>query len=178
MSSPFLYFASDRLSIAELSAARLDGHLVEVDGAYAPADTVETPALRAGAMRLLLGDTLAATHLSAAWIHGALAEPPARHTVQRAVTRRIHGVIHRRLHYRDVCLPASDLQRIGGVLVTDPVRTVLDLARTPDGTHDGALAAMIARDGRVVETALARLTASGPLPHKLRAIETLAAMTT
>ena len=43
--------------------------------------------------RALLGETLAATHLSAAWIHGALDEPPARHTVQRAVPRRLHHVI-------------------------------------------------------------------------------------
>jgi len=30
MSSPFLYFADERLSPAELSAARLDGHLVDL----------------------------------------------------------------------------------------------------------------------------------------------------
>ena len=42
MASPFLYFADDRLSAAELSAARLDGHLVELGEAYIPADAVET----------------------------------------------------------------------------------------------------------------------------------------
>ena len=87
MASPFLYFADDRLSLAELSAACLDGDLVELGEAYIPADAVETRGLRAGSLRELLGDSLAATHLSAAWIHGALGEPPVRHTVQRAVPR-------------------------------------------------------------------------------------------
>ena len=61
-------------------------------------------ALRAGSLRGILGDTLAATHLTAAWIHGALHEPPARHTVQRAVPRRLHHVIGRRLVYRDLAV--------------------------------------------------------------------------
>ena len=51
MSSPFLYFADERLSPAELSAARLDGHLVELGEAYIPADAVETRGLRAGSLR-------------------------------------------------------------------------------------------------------------------------------
>ena len=42
MASPFLYFADDRLSLAELSAAWLDGDLVELGEAYIPADAVET----------------------------------------------------------------------------------------------------------------------------------------
>ena len=42
MASPFLYFADDRLSRAELSAACLDGDLVELGEAYIPADAVET----------------------------------------------------------------------------------------------------------------------------------------
>ena len=84
MTSPFLYFVDERLSLAELSAARLDGHLIEVDAAYMPADTVETPSARAASLGPLLRDLMAATHLSAAWVHGVISEPPSRHTVQRA----------------------------------------------------------------------------------------------
>ena len=76
MPSPFLYFADDRLSLAELSAACLDGDLVELGEAYIPADAVETRGLRAGSLAGVLGDSLAATHLTAAWIHGALPDPP------------------------------------------------------------------------------------------------------
>ena len=42
MSWPFLYFAGDRLSLAELACARLDGDVVEIGDAYMPADAVET----------------------------------------------------------------------------------------------------------------------------------------
>ena len=76
MASPFLYFADDRLSRAELTAACLDGDLVELGDAYIPADAVETSALRAGSLLPVLGENLAATHLTAAWIQGALPQQP------------------------------------------------------------------------------------------------------
>jgi hypothetical protein len=172
MASPFLYFAGERLSLAELSAARLDGHLIEVDAAYMPADTVETSAARAASLAPLLRDLLGATHLSAAWVHGVIADPPVRHTVQRAVPHRIHGVIHRRLHYRDRYLPERDLQRIGGVLVTTPARTVADLARVGDSAHRIALNGF-ARNQAAVREGIAWLEQAGTVPHKVRALELL-----
>jgi hypothetical protein len=76
MSWPFLYFAGDRLSTAELARARLDGDLVEVGEAYMPTDAVETRELRAGSLRPMIPAALALTRRVAAWVHGALAEPP------------------------------------------------------------------------------------------------------
>jgi hypothetical protein len=125
----YLYFANDRLSPAELSAARLDGHLVELGEGYIPADAVETAGLRAASLSRIAGQLLAVTHLSAAWVHGALDEPPARHTVQRAAAHRIHHVIDRRLVYRDGRIPARDLVSIGGVRISSRARTLADLAR-------------------------------------------------
>lgn len=124
-----LYFAHERLSPAELSAARLDGHLVELGEGYIPADAVETAGLRAASLLPVVDERLAATHTTAAWIHGALEEPPARHTVQRAVARRIHHVLDHRLAYRDACVEPRDLVRLGGVLVTTRARTLADLTR-------------------------------------------------
>ncbi|WP_127819163.1 type IV toxin-antitoxin system AbiEi family antitoxin, partial [Microbacterium sp. CPCC 204701] len=129
MVSPFLYFADDRLSRAELTAACLDGDLVELGDAYIPADAVETSALRAGTLLPVLGETLAATHLTAAWVHGALPQQPSRHTVQRAVSRRLHIVPDRQVVYRDRAIPAEHLQLVGGVRVTTVPRTLADLAR-------------------------------------------------
>lgn len=125
----YLYFAHDRLSPAELSAARLDGHLVELGEGYIPADAVETPGLRAASLATILGDLLAATHVSAAWVHGALTVAPPRHTVQRAVAHRIRHVVDRRLVYRDARVEPRDLVRVGGVLVTRTARTLADLVR-------------------------------------------------
>lgn len=165
MASPFLYFADDRLSPAELTAACLDGDLVGLGDAYIPADAVETPALRAGSLAPRLGDSLAATHLTAAWIHGALPQPPSRHTVQRAVSRRLHRTPDRQLVYRDLAVPASDLQIIGGIRVTTPLRTLVDLARTDDERHARAARLLAAGHPDVLAPAIARLE-SGVLPHK------------
>jgi len=175
MASPFLYFADDRLSRAELTAACLDGHLVELGDAYIPADAVETAALRAGALTRLLGDTLAATHLTAAWIHGGLPQPPARHTVQRGVAHRLHVTPDRHVVYRDVAVPAADLEVIGGVRVTTPVRTMIDLARTTDAAHARAAGMLGISHPGAVEPAIVRLE-RGTLPHKNAALRVLRAV--
>lgn len=128
MSWPFLYFADEALSLAELSAARLDGDLVDVGEAFMPTDAVETSALRAASLRRLIPATVALTRISAAWVHGAWPSPPARHTVQRCARVRLH-VRDPRILYRDRLVPAADVTVIGGVAVTSPGRTLADLAR-------------------------------------------------
>ena len=166
MASPFLYFADDRLSTAELSAACLDGDLVELGDAYIPADAVETQALRAGSLARILGDTLAATHLSAAWIHGALPEPPARHTVQRAVPRRLHrrpasaaGLSRSRRRRRG---SAADRRRARDEPRT---RTLADLARVGESSTRGRRACSPRRI-RMPPRARSRGSRRGVLPHK------------
>lgn len=176
-SASFLYFAHDRFSPAELSAARLDGHLVELGEGYIPADAVETAALRAASLSPLLGVRLAATHLSAAWIHGVIDDPPARHAVQRAVDHRIRIVTDHRLVYRDGCVEPGDLVRIGGVLVTTPVRTLADLARQSAGGDDDpevaqAVERMAARPG-AARAAIVRLAVQTAVPGKPPAIRLL-----
>lgn len=174
--SPFLYFADERLSRAELCAARLDGHVVEIDDAYMPADAVETPALRAGSLRDLLGDTLAASHLTAAWVHGALVEPPRRHTVQRAVPRRLHHVFGRRIRYRESPVEENDLVTLGGVRVTSPVRTLIDLARVPDDAHAAAARALADAVPGLARAAIDRVVVSARHPHKRTALAFLAGL--
>lgn len=175
MASPFVYFVDDRLALAELSAACLDGDLVELGDAYIPADAVETRGLRAASLTGVLGETLAATHLSAAWIHGALPAPPARHTVQRAVPRRLHRVPDRRLVYRDQAVDPADLVRIGGVLVTSGTRTLCDLVRIDDPLHLRAAQLIAEGDPRVVEYALSWFDAHPNLPHRRAGIDLLRA---
>ncbi|MFE1663447.1 hypothetical protein [Microbacterium sp. P02] len=175
MHSPYLYFAGERLSRAELSAARLDGHLVEVGDAYIPADAVETRGLRAGSLVGLLGATLAATHLSAAWIHGALPEPPSRHTVQRAVQRRVHRVPSHHIVYRDLQVAESDLQRLGGVSVTSPVRTLADLTRVDDPLHRRVAQSMIDSIPSIAADAIVWLENHRSLPGKKDALTYLRA---
>jgi hypothetical protein len=176
VSSPFLYFAGDRLSVAELSAARLDGHVVELGDAYIPADAVETRELRAGSLRGLLGETLAATHLTAAWVHGALHEPPHRHTVQRAVRRRLHHVIGQRLLYRDLTVEGEDLIQIGPVWVTTTLRTLADLSRVADLEHARAARLLAAMHPGSAAGAIGWLEEHGALPYKRPALKLLAGL--
>jgi hypothetical protein len=173
MASPFLYFADDRLSRAELTAACLDGDLVALGDAYIPADAVETRGLRAGSLAEVLGDSLAATHLSAAWIHGALPAPPDRHTVQRAVTRRLHRIPDRRLVYRDLAVDPSDLMRIGGVWVTTPTRTLADVSRVDDRDHLRAARLLAEGHPGSAADAIEWLEARPKLPYKRAALGVL-----
>lgn len=174
--SPFLYLPGDRLSATELSAARLDGDVVEVGDAYMPADAVETAALRAGSLAAILGDALAATHLSAAWVHGAIPEPPARHSAQRAVARRVSAVHDRRIRVRDTTLDPADVLRIGGMRVTTTRRTMADLCRsTETQERDGARHMEELHPGLAARTR-AWLMQQGRLPYKRQALLLLAAI--
>ena len=149
------------LSGAELHAAVLDGDLVPIGLGWAPADAIETAGMRAASLRPVLGDALAAVGLTAAWVHGALDDPPARLTAQRALADRGRRPSTRVLHVRDALLPDADQEWRGGVRVSTAARTLVDLAAavsrataplTPD--HARALRAL-ARDRVTRDDALA-----------------------
>ncbi len=169
---PFLYFAGDRLSTAELTAARLDGDVVEIGEGFMPADAVETRELRAASLRVFIRDTLAVTHASAAWVHGALALPPSPHVVQRISARRIHHVLDTRLRYRDVRLPPADVMHISGLAVATPVRTLVDLVREAvgEGADAATVEAMCAWRPELIAAAIAWLEEAKPLPYKRPAL--------
>lgn len=136
MSWPFLYLADDRLSGAELTSARLDGDLVEIGEGYMPADAVETRELRAASLRPVVPPALAVVGESAAWVHGAISEPPARHTVQRRASGRLHTLADARLVYRDHPLPAGADECIAGVWISTPAHTLADLVRAAQAGDD------------------------------------------
>ena len=128
MHPAFLYLPGTRLTLPELSAARLDGHVVELGEGYIPADLVEGAALRAAALAVFVAPGAAASGPTAAWIHGAGDAPPSPHHARRAVPRRIRPKPHQRLIFHDTPVPASDVVIVGGVAVTTPLRTMIDLA--------------------------------------------------
>lgn len=128
MHPAFLYLPGDRLAIPELSAARLDGHLVDLGEGYIPADLIESPSARAAAIAILVPVDTAASGPTAAWVHGAGDAPPARHHVRRAVSRRIRTALPARVILHDTALPQADFALIGGVPVMTPERTMIDLA--------------------------------------------------
>lgn len=126
---PLIYLPGERLSVAELSAARLDGDLVEIGEGYMPADAVESTATRAASLRSICGSRLVVGSWSAAWVYGALPEPPSRHSVMRGAAHRVGNLIDRRAIFHDVGVEDRDVSDVEGVLVTSPLRTVIDVAR-------------------------------------------------
>ena len=165
---PFLYFSDDRLSTAELTAARLDGDLVEIGDAFMPADAVETRELRAATFLTLAGTQRAVTHASAAWVHGAIPEPPLIHSLQRAGLRRASFPVDARIRFRDVALPPDDVMRISGVAVTTPVRTLVDVVRDAvSGAAPASLVdAVLAWRPDLLDAAVDWLDLAGPVHHK------------
>ncbi|KQR45537.1 hypothetical protein ASF87_15070 [Microbacterium sp. Leaf161] len=128
MHPAFLYLPGERLTIPELSAARIDGHLVDLGEGYIPADLIESPSARAAAIAGLVPADTAASGPSAAWIHGAGDAPPARHHVRRAVGHRIRATLPPRVILHDTALSRTHIELIGGVPVMTPQRTMVDLA--------------------------------------------------
>lgn len=127
------YHPGERLSLTELSAARLDGHVVEVGEGYMPADTVESSADRAVSVAMLLPPRTAASGPTAAWVHGAGDRPPAIHHVTRVGRRRPRTRPSVRVVHHERTLAPDEVQLIGGVPVTTPLVTAVtllfDLAR-------------------------------------------------
>lgn len=128
MHPALLFLPGARLSQPELSAARLDGHVVEIGDAYIPADLPESADVRASSIAGLVQDGAAACGPSAAWIHGARDAPPGVHHVRRCVERRVRPRLSARVVFHDTVIPEVDVELLGGIAVTTPIRTMIDLA--------------------------------------------------
>ena len=179
VASVFLYAPGAALSLAELCAARIDGHLVEVGDAYIPADAVETAALRAASLAAVVPADCAVTHVAAAWIHGAVPSPPVRLAVQRTRAGRRRTDQSLRVEYRDSLIAPADLVVIGGLPVTTPTRTLADLARAGDDDACRAAAQLMAGTGCADPDAARRwLWTHGSLPHSGSALRLLARLRT
>ncbi|MEV4735078.1 MULTISPECIES: hypothetical protein [unclassified Microbacterium] len=169
MHPALLYLPGGRLALAELCAARLDGHLVDLGDGFIPADLVEVPATRAASLASLIPRGTAASGRTAAWIHGAGDAPPARHHVSRAIGSRFRPAPSTRLVMHDVFVDASDQMLLGGVLTTTPVRTMVDLAVAlhRDPGVRAWMTALAAVDPELVPAAVAAIDALHRVPGKV-----------
>ncbi|WP_423493929.1 SAM-dependent methyltransferase [Microbacterium esteraromaticum] len=155
MHSALFYRPDQPLSLPELSAARLDGHVIEVGEGFMPVDTVESAADRAVSIADLLPPRTAASGHSAAWVHGASDQPPRVHHATRINRSRPRTYSSTRIIYHEHRLDAGDVQLIGGVAVTTPLCTattlLFDLACTggDDRWLRGLLSAFPRLDGEL-----------------------------
>lgn len=179
MHSAFLYVPGERLSLTELSAARLDGDVFEVGDCYMHTDAIEDDVIRAQSISVLVPRGFAACGPTAAWIHGAGDAAPLRHHVQRAVPKRVRvGPSTPRLTVHESALESEDWIDLGGVAVTTPLRTVCDLARqcSQDSSLHRWLSDLVAMHPSLVKEASAALSARQRLPGKRAALLVLSAL--
>lgn len=173
MVSPFLYFPGERLSLAELTAACLDGLLTPIGEGFMPADAIETSWMRARSLAPLLGAKWAAVRSSAAWIYGGVGLEPARHHLQRASAERARPPRASGIIAHDVRIAPADVVTIGGVPVASPERTLVDLARSGAAADAAAARAWGAAEPPLVEAAQRWLARHPRFPHGRRADEVL-----
>ncbi|NQX28570.1 hypothetical protein HQQ81_14575 [Microbacteriaceae bacterium VKM Ac-2854] len=160
------------LPLAELSAARLDGELFPLDECYTLSDLPVGRDERGQVLTAILPGHAVANHDSAAWVHGAIDEPPSVHSFAVDIAARTYTPPSIRYRMHEVVLPTRDITRIGGSALTTPLRTLGDLARTRtswSGDDEAVLRKLAdmaeADEGRI----LRYLTASARLPGKQRA---------
>jgi predicted transcriptional regulator of viral defense system len=127
---------------------------------YRHAGTPESSATRHAAAALWCGPPSALSHLSAAAIWHMHDDPVPRPelVVPRARAPRVDGVVVHRVARLD----DEDLTSVRGLIVTTPVRTIVDLAAVlgPDDL-DRVLARACARRAVTVRAVLGRLDAVG-----------------
>lgn len=117
------------LDALQLESLRLDGLLRRIaPDCWAGRELVLTPALKARVVEFPPLRDLAVSHASAAWIWWGEDEAPAPWEFSTVNRRRVRGRLACTVH--EATVAPEDLARPGGVPVTGPVRTLIDLLHT------------------------------------------------
>ena len=186
--SAVLFLPGQVFAAAELAAMALDGVVREVlPRAYAPARTPDSPHLRAAAAGLLAGRRLggkrmgdkwiggsAVGRLSAAWVHGCCPAPQRLEVLVPRFHRLPAHADPLPVQLSEARLGPEDVVRIGGVPVTTPRRTAVDVALSaPEAEALPVLARLLASPGLgcAGQEVLDLLEGQARRPGKLRARE-------
>lgn len=179
-----LYSAGAVFSWPELQAMASDGVLTQLyQRGYLPPGTRPTPLLRASAAACTLPvpvrQRIVAGRMTAAWIYGCAREPD-RLALLVDANRRISSLRSTRgCTFHEVRLGLFDVVSLGGLMVSSPLRTALDIALHVEAEQAlPALAAFLARPELNVRLRLLRLAVEAVPrpPHKKAALEKLAAL--
>jgi hypothetical protein len=167
--------ADDDLSPAELQAARLDGEVYGLAGAFCLIGELETAAHRARAMLGGRSPRLIAELRTAAWVWGAGPEPRRpEFAVTPDARARLAPVTHASV--REIAYEPEDVVDLDGCRVASPLRTLADLARQPDSFDPQLVRDLAAVTGTTLPDALRLLTQRAGIPGKRLAERRLAAM--
>lgn len=155
------------LPTPELMAARLDGELAAIDGAWTPVDVIHGPEHRALSIALRVPDRVIIEQASAAWVWGAVHTPPAQHQLCAATGARTRPAGWPPV--REVVIDDADIWTLGVARVTSPGRTAIDLARFADVFDAGTVTALLRIGNVTVDDCLASMEGRRNLPSKRRA---------
>lgn len=157
----------------ELRAARLDGELFAVGECFGVVGDADSAHLRGASLAAVLPARLIAEGRTAAWVHGAIGELGVPLELCVDSTARYRWMGKRGISVREVILDDGDTRSFGGMIVTTPLRTAIDLTR--------CVAVFAERELRMLR-ALAEIGCFGPehlgaalaerrhLPNKARAL--------
>lgn len=152
----------DRLSPTELRAAVLDGELVPVGDDFATIDLPLTAQRRAASLALAIKDPrVVVSDRTAAWVWGWQPRP-GRLATSVSIGSRIPSTERRRLGAREVVIEPDETVMVGGLTVTAPVRTLVDLARHDSGPELVELLARGLLEHRIPDHAIAEALARRP----------------
>lgn len=114
---------------AERQAMRLDGELYRLAEGYVSISVPDVPAARAAAVLGRRPSRLIAARGTAAWIWGAVPTAPVRGEFIVDLAARWRPRPSDSIDIIESVIHAEDLVTLGGVAVTSPLRTAIDLAR-------------------------------------------------
>jgi hypothetical protein len=160
------------LSPVELQAARLDGEVYDLAGAYCLIGELEAPRHRAHAVLGARSPRFIAELRTAAWIWGAIAQPDG---LEFAVTPDARARVGPGQHItvREIVYDSDDVTSLDGCRVTTPLRTILDLVRDEEWFDPLAVGRLAAIGGVRLDDCLASLEKRVGIPLKQRARDRL-----
>ena len=179
-----LYSPGALFSWPELQAMASDGVLTQLyQRGYLPPGARPTPQLRARAAAVLIRpgirQRVVAGRMTAAWIYGCAPEPD-RLALLVDASRRISGLRSTRgCTFHEVRLEPFDVVSLGGLMVSSPLRTAVDIALHVDAERAvPALGALLGRPelGLGLRLIAVAVDATPRLPHKRAALEKLASV--
>lgn len=156
----------------------LDGEVFTFRDVYCPIDEIATVRHRAMAIAVSVSPRVIAEQKTAAWVYGLCDSPPTPLEVCTDIDVRTKTSPRSGVLVREVVIDEHELVQLGGLRLTAPLRTAIDLARFQRdfGPHERGLILGLARLGRFDLAACVKVIDSRRnLPNKRRALERLAA---
>lgn len=165
------------LPTVELQIGVLDGELQRLGDAFCTIDTVVETHHRATSIALNVAPRSIAERFTAAWVYGVVAQVPRRWQLCVDSQNKVRPFSSHRYTFREVVILEHETNVIGGLLVTTPLRTALDIVRTQRefSPSSADVVRKLAALGPGFTLAECREELSGRknLPHKQIALERL-----